>query len=68
VFAVCASGIRAWQEEQRWGVVDDDPPDVRASFGDARAILDLELETDQVRHFFTKPRCVVFASASLRKS
>jgi hypothetical protein len=68
VLTVGASRIAAWQEEQRRCPVDDDTPHVPVSLDDAAAIFDVKLKTNEVRHQFTKPGCLILALASLGKS
>jgi hypothetical protein len=68
VLAVGASRIGAGQEKESGRLVNHDSPDVGASFGDAGAILDFELKTDQVRHLRTESGRVVLALAALCKS
>jgi hypothetical protein len=68
VLTVGALRISARPYEQSWCAVDHDAPSMRASFADTRAILDVELEAEQVRHLLVKPRRFVLATTPLGES
>jgi hypothetical protein len=64
---VVASRLAAREEEQSWRAVDHDAPDVFASFGDTRTILNVKLEIREIRHLLPKSRRIVLAPTSLRE-
>jgi hypothetical protein len=68
VFPVDTSRIATRQEEERGRTVDHYAPGMCASFGNPRAIFDVEPETNETRHLLAESRSIILAPASLGES
>jgi len=68
VFLRSAVRIAAREEEESGRVIDHDSPKMLDGPASTRAILNIELETDEGRHLVAKPRRVVLPRAPCRES